>query len=289
MIGRLTRRDVIVLLLIGVATAAILLLGQNVKERLALPAALTVVCSLFAGLVLCCYRSALQALQRHSDNSAQERARENQNLFSQIEALLHIQKFIQWRQPLPAMREWAVSPDFAILLASEIIRCKPETIVELGCGTSTLISGYCLEKLGRGRVFSLEHERKYAGACRENVKAHGLEAFATVCDAPLCDIDLGGKTWKYYDLSSLRNVSPIDVLVVDGPPWSVGRLARYPALPLFYNQLGEAAVILVDDADRADDRAIIERWIAEHPDLECTFLDLEKGAAVLRRRPAGRS
>ena len=283
----LTHKDFMAIVFLGAAPAAAFVLMGALEVRLALPVALAVACSSFAGIVLICYRSLLLSLQLHIDQIATQGYRESRNSFRQVEALLHLQKLIQYRHPLPSMRGWPICPDFAVLLASEIVRRKPEIIVELGCGTSTLISGYCLEKLGRGRVESLDHERTFADICRENLKVHGLEGFAVVHEAPLCDLELGGKSWRYYDISPLRGIPPIDMLVVDGPPGELGRLARYPALPLLYERLSESAVILVDDADRADERAMVGMWVVEHPDFECTFLETEEGAAILRRR-AGR-
>lgn len=280
----LTRKDFIAIFFIGGAPLAVFVLGGALEARLVLPAALAVACSSIAGIVLVCYRSLLLSLHLYIDQIAKQGYGERRNLFRQVEALLHLQKLIEYRHPLPSMRGWPICPDFAVLLASEIVRRKPEIIVELGCGTSTLISGYCLEKLGRGRVVSLDHERRFADICRENLKVHGLEGFAAVREAPLCDLELGGKSWRYYDVSPLQGIPPIDILVVDGPPGESGRLARYPALPLLYERLSERAVILVDDADRADERSMVEKWLAEHPDLECTFLETEEGAAILRRR-----
>lgn len=39
---------------------------------------------------------------------------------------------------------------------------RPELIVDTGSGVSTLVAAYALQKLGRGKVVALEHDRAYA-------------------------------------------------------------------------------------------------------------------------------
>lgn len=52
--------------------------------------------------------------------------------------------------PLPMGGGWALTGDSAALLAREVLARKPETILELGSGVSTLILGQILKRNGRG-------------------------------------------------------------------------------------------------------------------------------------------
>jgi hypothetical protein len=52
----------------------------------------------------------------------------------------------------------------------------------------------------------------------------------------------------------------VDVLVVDGPPGDTGLLARYPAVPVLRKAMSPTCVVLLDDANRADEQAIGKRW-----------------------------
>ena len=74
----------------------------------------------------------------------------------------------------------------------------------------------------------------------------------------------------------------IDLLVVDGPPGTIGRLARYPALRQLRDRMNAAFTVLVDDADRDDEREMIRRWRAEDTMLDEVRLTAEKGLVVLR-------
>lgn len=53
----------------------------------------------------------------------------------------------------------------------------------------------------------------------------------------------------------------VDVLIVDGPPGLTGDWARYPAYPLLREKLRPGAIVLIDDAQRTDERSIVEAWL----------------------------
>src|SRR4029077_7618180 len=100
------------------------------------------------------------------------------------EPLLALRERLVTRRPLPAMRGFAIAPDFALLLTELIADERPELVVETGSGVSTLVIAYGLEKLGRGRVIALEHDAGYAAGTRAELERHGLSAYATVVHAP---------------------------------------------------------------------------------------------------------
>jgi hypothetical protein len=55
------------------------------------------------------------------------------------------------------------------------------------------------------------------------------------------------------------------------------------------NRLSPNAVVLLDDADRADEQDTVRNWLAEFPDFELQMLPHIKGTAVLRRKPVSAS
>ena len=73
------------------------------------------------------------------------------------------------------------------------------------------------------------------------------------------------------------------MLIVDGPPATMGEMARYPALPSLHARLADNCVILMDDGNREDERLTAKRWTTEFPEFSAEFLYLEKGAYLLRR------
>lgn len=207
-----------------------------------------------------------------------------QKNYRQIESLFYLYSTLRIRHPLPPMRGWAISPDFANAIVSCIIEYKPKLVLEAGSGVSTLVSAYSLQAIGEGAVISLDNEKQFAAQTRENVARHKLQDTATVIYAPLKEVAIQDKTWFWYDTERLNKLGPIDMLIIDGPPNSKQRLARYPALPILFPLLSDEAIILLDDALRADEKEIIKLWLKEFGDFSLEEFDAEKGAAILRRQ-----
>jgi predicted O-methyltransferase YrrM len=138
-------------------------------------------------------------------------------------------------------------------------------------------------------VLSLDHDAAFAEVTRQHLREHGLAERVTVVDAPLVAHTIRGETWRWYDVSKLPPSAPIDLVLVDGPPVKTQPLARYPALPLLVERLADKAVIILDDAARPSERAVVERWLAEYPgQLTHAYFDILKGMSVLVwRRRAG--
>jgi predicted O-methyltransferase YrrM len=206
----------------------------------------------------------------------------NEN-YRQIESLFFLYSTLKIRHPLPPMRDWAISPDFANIVISLIRERRPKLVLELGSGVSTLITAYTLEENKEGGVLSLDHDAQFAATTMDNIAKHGLQAIATVTLAPLKEIKIHDKSWLWYDIAQLHNLEPVDMLIVDGPPVTTQKLARYPAMPVLFPVLSADAVILLDDAHRADETKIVNLWLQEFRNFKRENVDAEKGATILRR------
>jgi hypothetical protein len=201
--------------------------------------------------------------------------------YRQYESLQSIYASLDISIPLPPMRGWAISPDFAVLIASEVFRIRPGLIVEAGSGVSTLITGYCLKKVGAGKLISLDHDLEYARKTRERIVEHGLEGIVDVRHAPLEKQSIGNSSWQWYDQEVFSDITEIDMLIIDGPPLKIQKLARYPALPLLRERLSGNARIILDDTGREDEQLLLERWLEEFSGFSKSDIETEKGAAVL--------
>lgn len=202
-------------------------------------------------------------------------------LYRQLESLIGIYQTLPFQRALPPLRGWAGSPDYLLELARHTLQRAPNVVVECGSGSSSLIIGSCLKKLGKGHCYSLDHDSGYAQKTREELVAHGLDQWVTVLDAPLVQHRINGDEWSWYSLDELP-VRDIELLNVDGPPMDVNRLARYPVLPLLKDRIASNCVILMDDAARADETAIVQRWMSEFSNVEAMSVEAEKGLAVLK-------
>lgn len=203
-------------------------------------------------------------------------------LYRQIEALNALNTLIHPAMPLPPLRDWAGSPDFLLELARRIVLKRPAVIVECGSGASTVVAARCCQLNGSGHVYSLEHGPGFADATRESVHEQGLGDWATVIHAPVETVSLFGVDYPWYALRDLPDLS-IDLLVVDGPPVTLGPVARYPAGPMLFPRLSANAAVLVDDADRAGEQQIAQRWQEEFPALKMRRVAAEKGLVILEQ------
>ncbi len=201
-------------------------------------------------------------------------------LYQQLEALDWLQAELQLAHPLPPARGWAAAPDALAELVHLVDRARPAQVVELGSGVSTIVIARRLQQLGHGRLVALDHLPAFASQTRAELARQGLAEVATVVDAPLVDVRIDAETWRWYALGA-DVPARIDALFVDGPPGTMGPLARYPALPLLRDRLTPGAIVFVDDGDRADEQEIVRRWQAQDDGLEARHLPLSKGAWLL--------
>ncbi|GIF02947.1 class I SAM-dependent methyltransferase [Actinoplanes siamensis] len=179
----------------------------------------------------------------------------------ELEATVQLFQGFTPRAPMPSSGDYALNPTDLLELLFLVRSRRPRLVLELGSGTSTVWLGYVLEQVG-GRLVSLDHDPGYANRTRAALRAHGLTAVAEVRDAPLTPVELGDRTYSWYDPAVLEDLDGVDFLLVDGPPAAVGPDSRHPALPVAGTRLADRATIVFDDANRKDEQAAIERWLA---------------------------
>jgi predicted O-methyltransferase YrrM len=222
-----------------------------------------------------------KSFQESSQLFNAEIKRVNEISVQQIESLFSIFFTLEPKLPLPTMRGWAASPDLLKEIISLTHRQKPQLVVEASSGVSTLIIAYCLKRLGSGKLISLEHEQKFAQATQNNLSLHGLDDIATVIYAPLVEVEINNAKWLWYDLTKVEIPDAIDMLIVDGPPGTTQKLARYPALPLLHQKLSTDAIIILDDGARSDEEKIVKQWMEELKMSNSKYISLEKGAYLI--------
>lgn len=205
--------------------------------------------------------------------------------FVQLEALLALYSLPGFDGPLPRTRGWAASPDFLLAAARLALQCRPNVIVECGSGASTLVLARCLATNACGHIYSLENDPAFAQQTRDLLLQDGTAERATVIDAPLSEVNLSGRRSVWYDRNRIPP-GPIDLLIIDGPPFHIGHQARYPAGPVLFPQLSDRGVALLDDANRKGEQEAIALWREEFPDYTMRMEPgFEKGLARIARTP----
>lgn len=180
---------------------------------------------------------------------------------------------------------WAADAVLIQHAARLVADVRPRLVLECGSGSSTVAIARCLKTLG-GRVISLEHNPEFARKTIETLRLLGLNDVARVVTAPLATRELGGTVLSWYGPEYERFLeSPIDVLIVDGPPKASGPRARYPAVPALKSRLAPECWILMDDGNRADERAIAHAW-GEDLGAQLSYLEGGRGGWLLHRKAA---
>lgn len=207
---------------------------------------------------------------------------ETSALFAQMQALLALERKLNMAEALPPMRGWAGSPDFLLVVADEVLVRKPQTVMECSSGVSTLVVARCLQMMGAGHLYSLEHDPDYAHKTRKLLDKYGLADWATVFDAPL-QTKHTDTPW-YAEEAIPKDLAPIVILIVDGPPSSTAPLARFPALPRLFPRMAKNFLMILDDADREDEQEIVRRWKQLYPHLVESRVYCEKGLVLLEAK-----
>lgn len=198
--------------------------------------------------------------------------------FRQLQYLQALQQDLGFARSLPPAGGKAASPDFLKVLADHILREKPEVIVECGSGLSSVVAARCLQLNGKGRLYSLEHMEEYAAQTRGELDRQGLGNWASIIDAPLEPYYVDGRSFAWYRWRDLPDL-PIDLIVVDGPPARTGASPRYPAGPVLFPRLSHRGAVLIDDAARPEEIAVIAEWSRRFPGLSFStdLQEFEKG------------
>lgn len=204
--------------------------------------------------------------------------------FRQAELLPMLYSVLEPEAPLPPMRGWAASPDILLELALAVIARRPRVIVEFGSGTSSIVLGLAARKAGVGRVFSFDHEAKWAGQTRDLLPRYGLAELVTVSSCPIgpvrdrsLTVEGGPMSW-YTDA---RLPDGIDLAFIDGPVGASAPLARYPALPAMAHHLSPEAVVFADDTNRPEETEVVRLWLDRYAELSHEAVVAENGAARL--------
>jgi predicted O-methyltransferase YrrM len=221
-------------------------------------------------------------LQASQEQLQQAMQREVRGLFNQFESYHYLRDRLNLRQGMPYSRDWSASPDFLKLIVEHCLERQPATIVECSSGLTTLMLARSCELNGAGHVYSLENGADYAARSRAQLARYGLGQ-AIVLDAPLREYEIHGSAYQWYATAELP-AQGIEMLVIDGPPGFIQQHSRYPALPLLIDRLADDCTIFLDDAARADEQEIVQRWQAQFPELEHHYVNTERGCSVLRYR-----
>jgi len=177
-------------------------------------------------------------------------------------------------EALPKLGSWKADVGFLTRIVDHIEQHRPAHVVELGSGASTLVTARALQLNGGGTLTSFDQHRDFVRAVRKWLSDHGLSAH--VEHAPLIHAD---PPWPglWYDLGRLPDT--IDLLLIDGPPWTIHPEVRGAAEQLF-DRIAPGGAIMLDDAARPGERIVAMRWKQKWGDFDWKLLPGIKGTLL---------
>ncbi len=184
---------------------------------------------------------------------------------------------------LPNLGSWKADTQFLGHIVSAIEHLKPQNVVELGCGASSLVISRALQLNGGGQLNSYDQHADFAAATQQWISEHDLTGTGVAGAIHHAPLGPSPAAWPGFWYQLCHVPETIDLLVIDGPPWAIHPHVRGAAASLF-PRLRPGGMILLDDAARPGERAVARRWRREHPNIEF-LLDLAgaKGTLVGRK------
>lgn len=163
--------------------------------------------------------------------------------------------------PWPAS---AIAPSALLSILNDIEINGRRTIVEFGCGISTVYMAMLAKRTG-ARIVSFDDNPEWVALVREWIDRISATSLCEIVVAPLKPNGHGIDGNHWYDeavvTDRLADLT-VDLVLVDGPIayTQEKRLARYPALPSVVARLGDRCAVFLDDIRRSGEREIAERW-----------------------------
>lgn len=183
------------------------------------------------------------------------------------------------------LTSWSAYPATALML-TEHVRELPagSAVLELGSGATTVWMALASRRRGGDvRIVSLEASADFAEVTRTAVRRNAVDDLVDLRVAALDEVTTKHGAQQWYEAPAWNDLTGIGLLFIDGPPGGTGPNARYPAVELLAERLAPGAVVVIDDADRDDEKAMLADWLAlerdgRHPEI----IEVRENATALR-------
>jgi predicted O-methyltransferase YrrM len=180
---------------------------------------------------------------------------------------------------LPNLGSWKADTSLLHKIAERILEAKPKLVVEFGAGASTLIAARALQINGSGRLISFDQHEDFVIATRKWLADHGLTS-----DLRAVPLIASPDGWRglWYDHGPLPD--DIDLMVIDGPCWTIHPFGRGAASNLF-DKIAVGGMVMLDDGARPGERIVRRRWKKMFPNFDFELVsDGTKGTVIGIRR-----
>ncbi len=179
---------------------------------------------------------------------------------------------------LPHLGSWKADAGFLHRIIDAVETLRPATVVELGAGASSLVCAAALKANGGGRLISYDQHGDFVETTTRWLRDHDLHA--DIRHAPL-GRQVPGWQGGWYHAENIPD--QIDLIIIDGPPWTVHPLVRGAAESLF-SRLAPGGIILLDDAARPGERIVARRWRLSWPGIRFSRLPGSSKGTLIGRK-----
>ncbi|MEQ9661791.1 MAG: class I SAM-dependent methyltransferase [Parasphingopyxis sp.] len=180
---------------------------------------------------------------------------------------------------LPNLGSWKADTSLLHRIVDRILEAKPKLVVEFGAGASSLIAARALQINGTGTLISFDQHAGFVEATRQWLGDHGLSA-----DMRCVPLKPAPDPWDglWYDFGSLPD--GIDLLLIDGPCWTIHPFTRGGAATVF-DRIAPGGMVMLDDGARPGERLVRRKWQKHFPDFDFRLVsEGTKGTVVGTRR-----
>lgn len=152
---------------------------------------------------------------------------------------------------------WSASVELLDELSARVARANAG-VLECGSGLTTMLLG-ALTRERRLPIVSLEHHPEWFARMRDRLARFDLSHV----DLQLRPLASYGD-YDWYATPELPADRRFDLVLCDGPPGDT-KGGRHGLLPRMRDRFAKGCVLIVDDTHRAEDDAVVTRWMESLP------------------------
>ncbi|OYW44915.1 MAG: hypothetical protein B7Z08_12120 [Sphingomonadales bacterium 32-68-7] len=178
---------------------------------------------------------------------------------------------------LPHLGSWKADTFLLWRIVTAIEKIRPQQVVEISCGATSLVIARALELNGGGKLMSFDSTAEFVASTGQWLADNGLHA--DIRHAPIAP-DKSDWSSLWYDLPAVP--AKIDLLIIDGPHWALGPFIRGRAEKLF-DRIPVGGMVMLDDAARPGERVVARRWRKRWPGFTFRYESGAKGTLIGER------
>lgn len=158
-----------------------------------------------------------------------------------------------WEDANIAWTHWNISRWLANYLMTHLSDRRPQSILEVGSGISTLfLAAYAAQN--KSKFICLDHDPVFYGQTSRLLKRFNLNKYVDLRLEPLVKLDTPAGSYQWYAVGFFGS---FDFVFIDGPPKDEGRMGNLFAIAPHLTTKSE---VWLHDANRKHEQACQELW-----------------------------